>query len=275
MFLAPENKKAKQVLKFSSEKNINENNHKKKFSTSKFFFVLQHTGLSCCINSTLCSVQDHKVVHWKISGPIGRESIAVRTEGDKHLFLLSFIVHLFYCAMQPKLPCVICISQEFNKVFPLFLSRNVHFDISLCTSEVLRELIPHIHDLTMGQVTSPRFPSQHKCVWDSLICCLWRFKIVVTGGGEAIARLYEVFPLRPHTALVLCRPLRHREFPHILSVTQLSCTRCTWGRTCPATTRSWSAPGCSWSPSSSPPSPPSPGSLTIVTTRLTFLLEPS
>ena len=63
MFLAPENKKTKQVLKFSSEKNINENNHKKKFSTSKFFFVLQHTGLSCCINSTLCSVQDHKVVH--------------------------------------------------------------------------------------------------------------------------------------------------------------------------------------------------------------------
>ena len=62
MFLAPENKKAKQVLKFSSEKNINENNHKKIFN-EEVFFVLQHTGLSYCINSTLCSVQDHKVVH--------------------------------------------------------------------------------------------------------------------------------------------------------------------------------------------------------------------
>ena len=38
MFLAPENKKTKQVLKFSSEKNINENNHNFFFSMRKFFF---------------------------------------------------------------------------------------------------------------------------------------------------------------------------------------------------------------------------------------------
>ena len=44
MFLAPENKKTKQVLKFSSEKNINENNHKKKFQRGSFFLYFSIQG---------------------------------------------------------------------------------------------------------------------------------------------------------------------------------------------------------------------------------------
>ena len=44
MFLAPENKKTKQVLKFSSEKNINENNHKKNFQRVSFFLYYSIQG---------------------------------------------------------------------------------------------------------------------------------------------------------------------------------------------------------------------------------------
>ena len=45
MFLAPENKKAKQVLKFSSEKNINENNHKKNFNEEVFFCTTAYRAI--------------------------------------------------------------------------------------------------------------------------------------------------------------------------------------------------------------------------------------
>ena len=139
-----------------------------------FFFVIQllDTRLSYCTNSTLCTVRLYKSIKLFIE-----ESQAGLAESQlqRERRVTNIFSHfpslcnsdLSNCAMQPQLPCVMCISPEFKMSFQLFLSRNVHFDISLCTSEVLRELFPYTHDLTMGQVTSPRFPSQRKCVCDS------------------------------------------------------------------------------------------------------------